>query len=140
VFVLARPLLHSSSLATLAALMFVLAPKASSTVVFWISAGGYQLARSLGEARAARFSRALAGAFRADRALGAYGGAIVLTAADEQTERLLRNGVGGYTSLVVTRAIRPDASAWPPPAVDPRDALIVRCLARDGTVTLTIER
>ena len=114
-------------------------PVAALAVVTMVL-GGYQATRSFGEAQAARFSRALVAALRADRALGAYDGPIALTAADEPTDRLLRNGVGGYATLVVARALHPEALDEPPPVVDRRNTLTVRCLARDGTVTLTIDR
>lgn len=104
-----------------------------------IGLGTYQAARSVDEGRAARFSRALAEALGANRALAVYDGPIVLTAADDHTTRLLRHGVGGYGTLIVQRALRRDAPpAWPPPAVERRDVLTVRCLARGDTVTLTI--
>ena len=104
-----------------------------------IGLGTYQAARSVDEGRAARFSRALVVALAANRALAVYDGPIVLTAADDHTTRLLRDGVGGYGTLIVQRALRRDAPpAWPSPAVERRDVLTVRCLASGDTVTLTI--
>lgn len=102
--------------------------------------GGYQGMRSFGEGQAAKFSRALVAALRADPAIGTHDGPIVLAAADEPTDRLLRDGIGGYATLAVARALHRDETSPPPPVVDRRAALIVRCLAREGTVTLTTGR
>lgn len=113
---------------------------AAALAVSAVALGSYQATRSFSEAQAAKFSRALVGALRADRALGEYDGPIALTAGDAATDRLLRNGVGGYGTLVVRRALHAGGPpAWPQPATEPRAALTVRCVARQDEVTLSIE-
>jgi hypothetical protein len=95
----------------------------AAVVLFLIVFGAYQLWRAAAMSRYLDFSARLVAALRADPELAARGGTITLVSADANTERFLRDSIGGYLYAVLRRAF-PDgrvtgttqyAGTTPPP-------------------------
>jgi hypothetical protein len=100
--------------------------------------GGYQAVRSHEARRDARFSQAFVAALRGSSFLQAHRGPIEIVAADAETDRLLRDTLGGYTNFVVHRTL-----GWPGDAANtfdhapPAGSLKVRCAVDGDGVVLS---
>jgi hypothetical protein len=67
--------------------------------------GGYQLSRAVGTHRTLVFSGALTAALAGDSRLQGTKGLLVLAPANSETERLLRDSIGGYLDLIVKQLV-----------------------------------
>ena len=104
-----------------------------------VALGGYQVSRAMVTHNVLTFSEKLAHAIQDNDAVGQHSGSVVLVPGDANTDRLLRNAVGGYLDVVLRVATgRRDIGGAVAYAGEPVTATGLRltCLYRDGEVSL----